>query len=254
MKITFLGTGTSQGVPIIGCRCEVCQSLDFRNKRLRTSIHVEISGQSFVVDTGPDFRQQMLRENVQHLDAVLFTHAHRDHTAGLDDVRAYNFMQKSDMPVYGKREVLDQLKMEFAYAFAKDAYPGLPRITLNQIDERPFEVNGVPVTPLPVMHLHLPVLGFRFGNFSYITDANVIPEETLLRLKGTEVLVLNALQIEHHISHFNLDEALSMIARISPRKAYLIHISHKLGLHNAVEKKLPDNVSLAYDGLQVELQ
>lgn len=254
MKITFLGTGTSQGVPIIGCRCEVCQSLDFRNKRLRTSIHVEISGQSFVVDTGPDFRQQMLRENVQHLDAVLFTHAHRDHTAGLDDVRAYNFMQKSDMPVYGKREVLDQLKMEFAYAFAKDAYPGLPRITLNQIDERPFEVNGVPVTPLPVMHLHLPVLGFRFGNFSYITDANVIPEETLLRLKGTEVLVLNALQIEHHISHFNLDEALNMIARISPRKAYLIHISHKLGLHSAVEKKLPDNVSLAYDGLQVELQ
>jgi phosphoribosyl 1,2-cyclic phosphate phosphodiesterase len=254
LKITFLGTGTSQGVPVIGCRCEVCQSLDFRNKRLRTSIHVEISGQSFVVDTGPDFRQQMLRENVERLDAVLFTHAHRDHTAGLDDVRAYNFMQNSDMPVYGRQEVLDQLKMEFAYAFAKDAYPGLPRITLNQIDERPFAVNGVTVTPLPVLHLHLPVLGFRFGNFSYITDANVIPEETLMRLKGTEVLVLNALQIEHHVSHFNLDEALKMIARIGPAKAYLIHISHKLGLHSAVEKKLPHNVSLAYDGLQIELR
>lgn len=253
MKITFLGTGTSQGVPVIGCRCEVCQSLDFRNKRLRTSIHVEISGQSFVVDTGPDFRQQMLRENVEHLDAVIFTHAHRDHTAGLDDVRAYNFMQNSDMPVYGRQEVLEQLKMEFAYAFAKDAYPGLPRITLNKIDERPFEVNGVLVTPLPVMHLHLPVLGFRFGNFSYITDANVIPEETLTRLKGTEVLVLNALQIEHHVSHFNLDEALKMIDRIGPTKAYLTHISHKLGLHSAVEKKLPDNVSLAYDGLQIDL-
>ena len=254
MKITFLGTGTSQGVPVIGCRCEVCQSLDFRNKRLRTSIHVEISGQSFVVDTGPDFRQQMLRENVDHLDAVLFTHAHRDHTAGLDDVRAYNFMQNSDMPVYGRQEVLDQLKMEFAYAFAKDAYPGLPRITLNQIDERPFEVNGVPVTPLPVLHLRLPVLGFRFGNFSYITDANIIPEETMDRLKGTEVLVLNALQIESHVSHFNLSEALEMIDRIKPAKAYLIHISHKLGLHGAVEKKLPKYVSLAYDGLQIELQ
>ncbi|HEY5748671.1 MAG TPA: MBL fold metallo-hydrolase [Chryseolinea sp.] len=253
MKITFLGTGTSQGVPVIGCRCEVCQSLDFRNKRLRTSIHVEISGQSFVVDTGPDFRQQMLRENVQRLAAVLFTHAHRDHTAGLDDVRAYNFMQNSDMPVYGRREVLDQLKMEFAYAFAKDAYPGLPRITLNQIDERPFEVNGVPVTPLPVLHLRLPVLGFRFGNFSYITDANVIPEETLGRLKGTEILVLNALQIESHVSHFNLSEALAMIERIKPAKAYLTHISHKLGLHGAVEKKLPQNVHLAYDGLQVDV-
>lgn len=254
MKITFLGTGTSQGVPVIGCRCEVCQSLDFRNKRLRTSIRVEISGQSFVVDTGPDFRQQMLRENVERLDAVLFTHAHRDHTAGLDDVRAYNFMQNSDMPVYGRQEVLDQLKMEFAYAFAKDAYPGLPRITLNQIDERPFELNGVPVTPLPVLHLRLPVLGFRFGNFSYITDANVIPEETLDRLKGTEVLVLNALQIESHISHFNLSEALAMIDRIKPAKAYLTHISHKLGLHGAVEKKLPENVWLAYDGLQIELR
>lgn len=254
MKITFLGTGTSQGVPVIGCRCEVCQSLDFRNKRLRTSIRVEISGQSFVVDTGPDFRQQMLRENVQRLDAVIFTHAHRDHTAGLDDVRAYNFMQNSDMPVYGRQEVLDQLKMEFAYAFAKDAYPGLPRITLNQIDERPFELNGVPITPLPVLHLRLPVLGFRFGNFSYITDANIIPEETLGRLKGTEVLVLNALQIESHVSHFNLSEALAMIDRIKPAKAYLTHISHKLGLHGAVEKKLPENVSLAYDGLQIELR
>ena len=254
MKITFLGTGTSQGVPVIGCRCEVCQSLDFRNKRLRTSIRVEISGQSFVVDTGPDFRQQMLSENVQSLDDVIFTHAQRDHTAGLDDVRAYNFMQNSDMPVYGRQEVLDQLKMEFAYAFAKDAYPGLPRITLNQIDERPFELNGVPITPLPVLHLRLPVLGFRFGNFSYITDANIIPDETLGRLKGTEVLVLNALQIESHVSHFNLSEALAMIDRIKPAKAYLTHISHKLGLHGAVEKKLPENVSLAYDGLQVELR
>jgi phosphoribosyl 1,2-cyclic phosphate phosphodiesterase len=253
LKITFLGTGTSQGVPVIGCHCEVCQSLDFRNKRLRTSIHVEVNGKSFVVDTGPDFRQQMLRENVQRLDAVLFTHAHRDHTAGLDDVRAFNFMQGSDMPVYGRQEVLDQLKVEFAYAFAKDAYPGLPRITLNRIDDQPFALDDVPVTPLPVMHLRLPVLGFRFGNFSYITDANLIPEETLRRLTGTEVLVLNALQIEPHVSHFNLDEALKMIERIQPARAYLIHISHKLGLHSAVEKKLPAKVLLAYDGLQIDV-
>ncbi|MBL0741340.1 MBL fold metallo-hydrolase [Chryseolinea lacunae] len=253
MKITFLGTGTSQGVPVIGCTCEVCQSLDFRNKRLRTSIHVETGGQSFIVDTGPDFRQQMLRENVKRVDAVLFTHAHRDHTAGLDDVRAYNFMQGTDMPVFGTQQVLDQLKVEYAYAFNKDAYPGIPRITLNLISEKPFEVGGVPITPLPVMHLHLPVLGFRFGDFSYITDANAIADETLERLRGTKVLVLNALQIEPHISHFNLDEALKMIARINPGRTYLTHISHRLGLHGAVEKKLPDNVLLAYDGMQLEM-
>jgi phosphoribosyl 1,2-cyclic phosphate phosphodiesterase len=251
LKITFLGTGTSQGVPVIGCTCEVCQSLDYRDKRLRTSVQVEISNQSFVIDTGPDFRQQMLRENVKRLDAVLFTHAHRDHTAGLDDVRAYNFMQGMDMPIYGAQSVLDQLRLEYAYAFAEKVYPGIPRLQLNAIDDQPFQVNGIDIIPLPVQHLHMSVFGFRIKDFSYITDANSIPEETLDRLKGTEVLVLNALQIEPHISHFNLKEALAMVEKIKPKKTYFTHISHKLGLHADVQKKLPASVFLAHDGLQV---
>ncbi len=251
MKIIFLGTGTSQGVPVIGCTCEVCQSLDYRDKRLRTSVQVEISNQSFVIDTGPDFRQQMLRENVKRLDAVLFTHAHRDHTAGLDDVRAYNFMQGMDMPVYGAQSVLDQLRLEYAYAFAEKVYPGIPRLQLNAIDDQTFQINGIDITPLPVEHLHMSVLGFRIKDFSYITDANSIPEATLDRLKGTEVLVLNALQIEPHISHFNLKEALAMVEKIKPKKTYFTHISHRLGLHADVQKKLPANVFLAHDGFQV---
>lgn len=253
MKITFLGTGTSQGVPVIGCRCAVCSSLDFRDKRLRTSIHIEVRGKSFVVDAGPDFRQQMLRESVDRLDALLFTHSHRDHTAGLDDVRAYNYMQQSDMPVYGTTPTLDQLRIEYAYAFHPNAYPGLPRINLVTIDDQPFNIDGIKITPLPVMHLKLPVLGFRIGNFSYITDANFIPAETFQRLEGTETLVLNALQHEPHVSHFNLAEALKAVETIAPKKAYLTHISHKMGLHGEVDPKLPENVSLAFDGLKLEL-
>ena len=253
MKVTFLGTGTSQGVPVIGCTCEVCRSLDFRDKRLRTSILIEIKDQSFIIDTGPDFRQQMLREQVRRLDAVIFTHAHRDHTAGLDDVRAYNFMQQMDMPVYGTTEVLDQIKVEYAYAFVKDYYPGIPRLSLNAINGEAFSVNGISFLPLPVMHLQMPVLGFRVDDFSYITDANYIPPETIERLKGTEILVLNALQREQHISHFNLREALQMVETIQPRHTYLTHVSHKLGLHADVAKELPDDVSLAFDGLQVNL-
>jgi phosphoribosyl 1,2-cyclic phosphate phosphodiesterase len=251
LKVTFLGTGTSQGVPVIGCTCEVCRSIDFRDKRLRSSILIEIKDQSFIIDTGPDFRQQMLREQVRRLDAVIFTHAHRDHTAGLDDVRAYNFMQQMDMPVYGTTQVLDQLKVEYAYAFVKDYYPGIPRLSLNTINGEAFTVNGISFLPLPVMHLQMPVLGFRVENFSYITDANFIPPETIERLEGTEILVLNALQREQHISHFNLAEALDMVETIQPRHTYLTHISHKLGLHADVAKELPDHVSLAFDGLQV---
>jgi len=253
MKITFLGTGTSQGVPVIGCSCEVCTSLDFRDKRLRSSIQVQIAQRSFVIDTGPDFRQQMLRERVKRIDAILFTHAHRDHTAGLDDVRAYNFMQQMDMPVYGRREVLDQLRVEYAYAFSKENYPGIPRLLLNLIDNEPFSVDGVDIMPLEVLHLKMPVLGFRFENFSYITDANFIPDETLEKLKGTEVLVLNALQRNPHISHFNLDEALAMVEKIKPTQTYFTHISHNLGLHADVSKELPGNVMLSYDGLQLKM-
>jgi phosphoribosyl 1,2-cyclic phosphate phosphodiesterase len=254
MKITFLGTGTSQGVPVIGCPCEVCTSLDFRDKRLRSSIQVEVGGRSFVVDTGPDFRQQMLRERVQRIDAILFTHAHRDHTAGLDDVRAYNFLQRMDMPIYGRPEVLDNLRIEFAYAFVKDSYPGTPRLLMNLIDNEPFSIHGVDITPLEVLHLKMPVLGFRFGNFSYITDANFIPDSTIEKLKGTEILVLNALQRKPHISHFHLEEALRMVERIKPTYTYLTHISHNLGLHSDVAKELPENVMLSYDGMQLEME
>lgn len=214
---------------------------------------IQTDGQCFVVDTGPDFRQQMLRENVQHLDALMFTHAHRDHTGGLDDVRAFNFRQNMDMPTYATQPVLDQIKSDFAYAFAKDTYPGLPKLELHQINDQPFHINGVEVIPLPVMHLRLPVMGFRVGDFSYITDANLIFSETFERLKGTKVLVLNALQIEPHISHFNLSEALKMVSIIQPEKAYFTHISHKLGLHSAVTKSLPGNVSLGYDGLEISI-
>ncbi len=253
MIVTFLGTGTSQGIPVIGCTCPICQSLDFRDKRLRTSIHIDIEGQSFVIDTGPDFRQQMLREKINRLDAVIFTHAHRDHTAGLDDVRAYNFMQAMDMPVYGTQEVLEQLKVEYAYAFAAIKYPGIPRLLLNEITDHPFIIGDVEITPLPVLHMKLPVYGFRVKNFSYITDANFIPDSTFDLLKGTDVLVLNALQIDPHISHFNLEQAIAMVERIKPKKAYFTHISHKLDLHAIIEKKLPQHISLAYDGLQIKI-
>ena len=253
MKVTFLGSGTSQGVPVIGCSCEVCSSLDYRDKRLRSSIRVDIAGQNFIIDTGPDFRQQMLRENIRHVDAIVFTHAHRDHTAGLDDVRAYNFLQAMDMPVYGTEHTLEQLRVEYAYVFDGESYPGIPRLQLNEINDQPFKINGVNIIPLPVLHLKMPVLGFRFENFSYITDANFIPDSTIEKLSGTEVLVLNALQVEPHISHFNLDGAIKMVDRIRPAKTFFTHISHKLGLHSTIEKDLPPNTFLAFDGLEFSI-
>ncbi len=249
MKVTFLGTGTSQGVPVIGCQCEVCRSLDYRDKRLRTSVHIETDGHSIVIDTGPDFRQQMLRERIQKLDFVVFTHSHKDHTAGLDDVRAFNFKQNMDMPLYGTAPVLNQLKTEYYYAFLEKKYPGTPQLQLHEIDENPFNVKGLEIIPLPVTHLHLPVLGFRIGSFSYITDANYIPPETFKKLEGSETLVLNALQKEPHISHFNLDEAVAIAQKIGAKKTYFTHISHKLGLHKKVSEELPENIELGYDGL-----
>ena len=251
MRVKFLGTGTSQGVPVIGCTCAVCTSLDFRNKRLRSSVFIDIENQGLIIDTGPDFRQQMLRENITHIHGVLFTHAHRDHTAGLDDIRSFNFLQKMAIPVFGSEATLSQIEKDFGYIFGAKTYPGLPRIDRHPITDEPFWLNGLSITPLPVMHLNMPVNGFRIGNFSYVTDTNYIPEATIEKLSGTEVLVLNALQREPHISHFNLEEALEMIGRLKPGRAYLTHISHKLGLHGDVEKELPDYVRLAYDGLQV---
>lgn len=254
MKITFLGTGTSQGVPVIGCRCPVCSSLDYRDKRLRSSIHLEINGKSIVIDTGPDFRTQMLREKIDTLDAVIFTHEHKDHTAGLDDIRPYNFMQKKDMPIYATKKVLAQIKREFAYVFAEVKYPGVPQILPNEISKHNnFLVEGIPFIPIEVMHYRLPVLGFRIGDFTYITDAKSISNEELEKLKGTKHLVLNALQTGHHISHFTLQEAVDMVNYIQPKNALFTHISHKLGSHADVEASLPQHIRLAYDGLTVNV-
>lgn len=225
--------------------------MDYRDKRLRTSAHLRCGADSIVFDTGPDFRQQMLRERIQKLDAVVFTHAHKDHTAGLDDVRSYNFLQQADMPVYGRPEVHDQLRQEFAYAFSEHQYPGIPRIALREIDDHSFMVGNTELLPLPVTHLKLPVLGFRVGNLAYITDANHIPESTFGRLKGLEVLVLNALQIEPHVSHFNLDQALEVARRVGAQRTWFTHISHRLGLHAEVEARLPADVRLAWDGLKI---
>lgn len=251
MNITFLGTGTSQGVPVIGCNCEVCRSLDFRDKRLRTSLHIEDKGTSIVIDTGPDFRMQMLHNSIHRLDAVVYTHEHKDHTAGLDDIRPFNFKQQTDIPLFGSPQVLNQIKSEFAYIFAKNKYPGIPRVMMHEVSNLPFDVMGITFTPIQVMHHKLPVFGFRIGDFTYITDAKYISPEEIEKIKGTKILVLNALQIKPHISHFTLEEALAFIEEISPEGAYLTHISHKLGLHQKVQTNLPENVALAFDGLQI---
>lgn len=253
MTITFLGTGTSQGVPVITCTCEVCMSLDFRDKRLRSSIHVQNDDTSIVVDTGPDFRQQMLRERIRKLDAVLFTHEHKDHTAGLDDVRSFNFAQKKDMPIYGRDTVLEQIKKEFAYAFAAIKYPGVPLIEPIEIENKVFEAAGMEITPIEVMHHKLPVFGFRFGHFSYITDTNYISPEEIEKIKGSKVVVLNALQKTEHISHYTLQEAIDVAREIGAEKTYFTHISHKLGLHQEVSAELPEGMELAWDGLKVAL-
>lgn len=253
MKITFLGTGTSQGVPVIGCRCEVCRSLDYRDKRLRVSVLIETENTTLVIDTGPDFRQQMLRERVSRLDAILLTHSHKDHIAGLDDVRAFNFLQEKGMPIFGKPETLEQVRKEFYYAFEEKKYPGTPELTLHPIDSEPFDFDGIKITPLPVMHMRMPVLGFRIGDFSYITDANFISEETLRKTRGSRILVLNALQRERHLSHFNLAEALEQAKAIGAEQTYFTHVSHKMGLHNVVSKELPESVSFAHDGLVINL-
>lgn len=238
---------------MIGCDCSVCRSLDYRDKRLRSSVYIEVDGKSLVIDTGPDFRQQMLREDIKRLDGVIFTHGHKDHIAGLDDVRAYNFLQGIDMPVYGQRHVLEQIRIEFNYAFEVSRYPGIPRLNLIEMDDRPFVIDGITITPLPVLHLKMPVLGFRINDFSYITDANFIPDATVEKLRGTKVLALNALQKEKHISHFNLEEAIGIAIKIDAAQTYFTHISHKLGLHKSVEKELPPSIALGYDGLNVTL-
>ncbi|MBK9729916.1 MAG: MBL fold metallo-hydrolase [Chitinophagaceae bacterium] len=253
MKVTFLGTGTSQGIPVISCPCAICHSPDTRDQRLRTSILIDSGDTCIAVDAGPDFRQQMLREKVKRLDAVLFTHAHKDHLAGLDDVRAFNYFQQQPMDVYATLPVQQVIRNEFSYAFDRENdYPGIPKIKLHMIDLRPFKIRNIAFDPIEVFHFKLPVLGFRFNDFTYITEANFISEEEKRKIKGSRFLVLNALRKEKHISHFNLEEAIALAKEIGAEATYFTHISHQLGKHEEVEKLLPPNIYLAYDGLKIE--
>lgn len=252
LEITILGSGTSQGVPMIACSCEVCQSVNPKDKRLRSSILISHSGQNFVIDSGPDFRQQMLRENVQSLEAIIFTHEHKDHIAGMDDVRAFNYKQQRDMPVFCTEDVEKAIRNEFHYVFAENSYPGIPKIALNRISkDNSFEVSGLSFIPIEVMHFKMPVLGFRIGDFAYITDAKTVSDVEKKKLDGVKVLIVNALRREEHISHFNLQEALEFIASINPEQAYLTHISHLFGRHDDILDDLPPNVSVVYDGMKI---
>ena len=254
MKLTFLGTGTSQGVPVIACDCDVCLSSDNRDKRLRSSVMISINNLNYLIDCGPDFRQQMLREQIQDIRAILFTHEHKDHLAGLDDVRAFNFKHQKDMDVYCDLNVQKALLREFPYVFSDFKYPGVPEIKVHQINrDEPFYIDGNLFTPIEVMHYKLPVLGFRVNDLTYITDAKTISNKELEKIKGTRVLVVNALRISEHISHFNLQQALSFINEVSPEVAYLTHVSHMMGKREDVEKQLPNHVMFAYDGLQIEV-
>ena len=253
MKVTFLGTGTSQGVPVIGCRCEACRSEDPKDKRLRTSVMIEDKETVLVIDTGPDFRQQMLREEVGHLDAVLFTHEHRDHIAGLDDIRAFNFIQQQPMDVFAEEKVLRALKHEFPYIFAEKKYPGIPQLNVHLINKFQFSVKNLDVLPVRAMHYRLPVLGFRINDFAYLTDANYISEEEKEKLFGVKYFVVNALRKQKHVSHFTVDQALKLISELSPKRAYLTHISHQMGLQKKIQAELPSNVELAWDGLKLEI-
>ena len=253
MIITFLGTGTSQGVPVIACDCEVCTSTDPHNKRLRTSILVEGDDKNVVIDSGPDFRYQMLRAGVKHLDAIVFTHEHKDHVAGMDDIRAFNYKQSSPIDVYATTRVQEALKREFSYIFAAYKYPGIPQINMHTIDLNPFDIGSLHFIPVEVMHYKLPVLGFRIKDFTYITDAKTVSETEKQKLKGTKILVINALQTQSHISHFTLDEALLFAQEIGAEKTYLTHISHRLGRHQDISLQLPQNIELAYDGLKLEI-
>ena len=251
LKIKFLGTGTSTGIPMIACECAVCTSTDGKDKRLRSSILVESENTRLVVDTTPDFRYQMLRENVKRLDAVLFTHPHKDHIAGLDDVRAFNFFQEQAMQVYANQMTIDALMREFAYAFADKKYPGVPNLELNTIALEPFMIGDIPVIPIEVWHLKMPVYGFRFGDFTYITDANRIEAPEKEKIKGSKILVVNALRREKHISHYNLEEAVGLVQELKIPQAYFTHISHQLGRHEEIEKRLPQGIHLGHDGLEM---
>jgi len=253
LEVTFLGTGTSQGVPVIGCKDPVCLSQDPKDKRLRTSAMIEWEDQRYIIDCGPDFRQQMLVNQVDKIDGILFTHEHTDHMIGLDDIRPFYFEQ-GDIPIYAEPRVLNELKKRFDYIFnPENRYPGIPSVNTFPVSGKPFFLKNLEVTPIRIFHGKLPIYGYRFGDFTYITDAKTISDEELEKIKGTKVLVLNALRKHPHHTHLNLAEALNWVEKIKPEKAYFTHISHLLGFHEKVEKQLPKNVHLAFDNLKIKI-
>lgn len=251
MKITFLGTGTSQGVPVIACDCTVCLSGDPKDNRLRAALLVETASSTFVIDAGPDFRQQMLRARVKKIDGIFLTHEHKDHISGMDDLRAFNYRSQSAMDIYAEERVQVAVRKEYAYVFSENLYPGVPKMELHNIDKYNIIIRDDTVIPLRIFHYRLPILGFRIGDMAYITDANYIPEETKEKLIGVKYLIINALRKEKHISHFSLGEALSFVEEISPRYAFITHIGHQMGKHADINKEMPANVTLAWDGLEV---
>ena len=253
LDITILGSGTSTGVPLIGCDCAVCTSTEPKNKRLRTSIKIKSKTTTVVIDTTPDFRYQMLRTHTTQIDAIVFTHPHRDHYAGLDDIRPFNFFSKKSMPIFANELTQVAIKRDFYYAFEKDKDAGLPEMILHTIDKETFTIGDIPFAPIHVMHREMPVLGFRMGDFTYITDANYIADSEIEKIKGSKVLILNALRKQTHPTHFNLDQALALIATLNIPTVYLIHFSHQIGLHDQVEASLPKGIHLAYDGLEISI-
>lgn len=255
MKLTFLGTGTSQGVPVIACQCSVCTSHDWHDRHLRTSALVETdSGDNILIDIGPDFREQMLREHVSHLDAILVTHAHRDHVGGIDDIRSFNYVQNKKMDIFCNHEARVTIERDYHYIFDYHEFPGLPEATLHELTgNEQLHLGGVPVIPIKAMHKTLPILGYRIGRLGYITDANHIDPDQLDKLKGVDILVVNALRKAKHFSHFCLSEALEVVQAVAPREAYLTHVSHEMGLYAEVSAELLPHVHIAYDGLKVEI-
>lgn len=253
IKLTFLGSGTSQGIPVIACDCEVCRSEDKKDKRLRCSALLEIEGKNILIDAGPDFRYQMLRAGIKDIRAILLTHEHKDHIGGLDDVRAFNWVKHGAVDVYADVRTKEVVFKDYSYAFSEYKYPGVPEINMHVIDAHPFRIDDLEIIPIPVLHHKLPVMGFRIGNFAYITDANAIPENSMKRLEGIEYMVINALRKESHLSHFTLSQAIEVTEKIGVKEAWVTHIGHQMGLAEKVSRELPPNIHLAYDTLQVNL-
>jgi len=251
-KLTFLGTGTSQGVPMIGCGCEVCKSSDPRDSRLRSSVYVEYEGLRILVDAGPDFRQQMLRAGISGVDAILLTHNHKDHTGGLDDIRAFNYLEKKATQIYCEKYVEDSLRQEYSYAFAENKYPGAPDWNVHIIDDKPFEIDGVEIIPIRGRHFRLPVLGYRFGKIAYCTDMNHIADEEFEKLKGLDHFIINCVRRGRHISHFSLEGALEVARRVKATHTWLTHLSHQLPCYDELSKELPAGILPAYDTLTIE--